>query len=402
MDPILPSVPDDALDDALLGRYVAGRATVAERASVDAWLGRDPSRHEIVDAVRQVWAVSPLDSAVSDAEIVRVWASVRDRTVALAHDGVIRTIGDAIDTMTRDTQSSLRSSHTTQRLRHAPRSSSPITRRGLWSLAGAAAAGLVAVVGLIRSTVMRQSGDLPGSRRTYASPMGQMAVVHLTDGSIVRLAPGSRLTVAEERSTHARRLTLDGDAHFDIVTNARTPLSVQTGAVVTRVLGTVFDVRYDPSDRMGRVAVYTGKVATGQGARAVVLGAGMVGRFTDSAVVTVTAGTSADDRAEIYTDWARGQLVFRNVPVRMALATLQRWYGYRFRLTDSTLASQHVTAELAMGESAEMLRVMQHILGVHLEFTDSVVTLRPDTNGRLAAPARSKAIYPHATSEVGR
>jgi len=147
---------------------------------------------------------------------------------------------------------------------------------------------------------------------------------------------------------------------------------VRTAGVLTRVLGTTFDIRRYPGDADGRVIVWSGKVATGARNASMTLTAGMAGRFTDSTVI----GAAAND-STTFTDWARGRLVFKNAPVPVVLATLHEWYGYEFRLSDPAMAEQYVSAEFTAGDTHEMLNIVAHMLGVNVTLRDSVLLLQP-------------------------
>jgi ferric-dicitrate binding protein FerR (iron transport regulator) len=234
--------------------------------------------------------------------------------------------------------------------------------------------------------------------RTYTTGAGQIALVELADGSHIIIAPRTTVVIDTVNQTHARVVTLRGEAHFEVANSARTPFVVRTGSAATRVLGTTFDVRWYPGDATGRVTVSTGKVVIGTRTNTLTLIGGMTGTLNDSAV-----NTTYDVDTKIYIDWKHRSLVFRDVPVLELLATLHRWYGYEFRLADSTLAEQHVTAELSIGETTEMLNAMKHILEVSMEISDSVVTLHHRRNVNGVSPDKSHPIrFLNPLAEVGR
>jgi ferric-dicitrate binding protein FerR (iron transport regulator) len=68
-------------------------------------------------------------------------------------------------------------------------------------------------------------------------------------------------------------------------------------------------------------------------------------------------------------------LVFRGIEVGDMLTTVGAWYGYRFRLTDSTLAHLRVNADLQFSSSAVTLKALQYMLDVSMTFDGNVVTL---------------------------
>jgi len=272
-------------------------------------------------------------------------------------------------------------------------------RRAAYAMVGVAAA--LVVVGkytLGRLGTMRHSVSVD----TYTTHPGQRADVTLADGSRVTLAPATTLRIERGGNGNETRAILDGEAFFTITHRSNTPFVVVTKDITTHVLGTAFDVRHYRADRQVRVAVDNGKVSVGvarPGAPSVTVTAGVVASVTDSTAVTTTSGDVSN-----YTSWARGTLAFRHMPASEVLETLGLWYGYQFKLRDSTLASHLLTVRFDGESEASVLRTLGVILDVTMTFDGRVVTLTPRTaTSELTRPRRER-ILPHDLSqlEVGR
>jgi len=237
----------------------------------------------------------------------------------------------------------------------------------------------------------------------YATATGERATVTLRDGSRITLAPHSWLGVASGFGAGQRIVSLRGEALFDVVGASQTPFLVRTGSVTTQVLGTTFDVRHYEGDRAVRVAVHSGRVriatvASAAGhARAATVAAGMMALATDSSVEA-----TLDDNAAQFGAWANGQLVFRDALLSDVLATLTRWYGYRFRLADSTLAHDNLTMRVRVDSPNDAIATLTKLLGVTLTMRDSTIWLSRQ-QGALARPkARDLRDLVAPTAEVGR
>jgi ferric-dicitrate binding protein FerR (iron transport regulator) len=201
-----------------------------------------------------------------------------------------------------------------------------------------------------------------------------------------------------------RDVLLSGEGFFDVAAVRHAPFLVHTGRVVTRVLGTRFDIRHYVEDSTTRVAVESGKVATGSARQApVTLVAGMVGHVTDSTAVV----TLAKDLTTM-TGWTTGRLRFREAPVSEVLAQLSRWYGIEFQLTDSTLNHEVVTTDIDFDVTADAVRALEILLhvtassgGTHAGIP--VVILRP-SRAVSNVPATRLRHNPHewTNMEVGR
>jgi transmembrane sensor len=258
-------------------------------------------------------------------------------------------------------------------------------RRTGWQPSGAIA-GLALLVVLIVGGVLLRRGVPTADRThttTYATRAGQIAQVQLGNGSSIVLAPRTTVTlsdaVTDAATDGARLVSLVGDAQFHIVPNRRTPFVVRSGNAEVRVLGTTFEVRRYPGDAAGSVAVSSGKVVAQVGTSRVTITAGAASRFTDSAVTLAASGDST-----MYVDWAQGRLVFREAPVSLVFATLRQWYGYEFRLADSTLNRHHVSAVFVAGDPREMLKAVKQVLNVSAVQRDSVIFLSPEQDAHRA------------------
>ena len=145
-------------------------------------------------------------------------------------------------------------------------------RRPLWSVARAAmislpifaAIGLYfnrqAVSGLVTpsETEKRISQDL---REIYRNEGTSPVKISLADGSTVSLQPASEIIVSKDFGGTTRELQLKGEGFFSVVRDTDRPFLVFTNEVVTRVLGTSFNVRAYDNDGEITVAVKTGKVS---------------------------------------------------------------------------------------------------------------------------------------------
>jgi transmembrane sensor len=141
-------------------------------------------------------------------------------------------------------------------------------RKGLYYLAAAAmAAGLIITTWVLFNTTpksftyekSRQQNKLTESINNTAAPQR----IVLNDGSYVILQPASKIAWSQFDSTK-REIHLEGEAFFQVSKDRARPFYVYTNELVTKVLGTSFDVRAFPNDNTIKVLVHTGKVTVYQ------------------------------------------------------------------------------------------------------------------------------------------
>jgi transmembrane sensor len=204
----------------------------------------------------------------------------------------------------------------------------PQRRRAL-ALAVAAMAACLAVI-LLPDAALRLRAD-------HMSARGQIMEVALEDGSRVRLAPESAITV--DFAEGDRRVNLlAGRAFFEVKPDPAHPFRVFAGTVEATVLGTQFEVRQD-GDAIA-VAVREGRVGAstaGETAAAILTAGGWVRFAADG---TRRDGTM--DPLDVAA-WMDGQLIARDLPVAEAVAELRRYHKGVVILRGEDLARQPLT-----------------------------------------------------------
>jgi ferric-dicitrate binding protein FerR (iron transport regulator) len=355
-----------SIDPAVLDRVFARTATRSDEALVNAWTDADPVRARWVEAI-----LAPRGRHVdTETALARLKPSMAsDKNGASAHNSMLL----PGSRMLRGETQTLRP-HT----RWYGRGGNPPIPS--WLRAGIVTA-VIGIVGALLVVAYPVARTVPATRQQYHTVLGQRSTVTLTDGSVVRLAPATSVTVA------GRDVTVDGEAQFMVTANANRPFTVRTRSAMIRVLGTAFVVRHYAEEKASRVVVADGRVTVQRihGARnfddTPILAAGMLAQINDSGIVVKRGVT-----AEQYTGTVTGELVFEQVQLGEVLHDLARSYNTQLRITDSTLARTPVTmtARVAQHSLGELLSILATTVNAHTVVKGHVILLVP---GRAPAPA---------------
>ena len=186
-----------------------------------------------------------------------------------------------------------------------------------------------------------------------------MTTVQLGDGSVVRLAPSSRLRVTASDS--AREVTLDGRAFFVVAKMAARPFVVHTTAGNARVLGTRFEL--STHDRDLNLVVVEGRVALSSGTGSVEVGAGERSGVRDRQTLAPTPVANADRMEQ----WVGKFLVFQSTLVRDAAREVERMYGVRVVIADSIIGRRTVTATFTDQAATQVLDVICSVVNAQCE-----------------------------------
>jgi transmembrane sensor len=238
--------------------------------------------------------------------------------------------------------------------------------RGVLLLIGTAAAAVVLLY-----VVRRHAKPLPPhpiAYRDFDTKRGMRAVINLSDGSRVVLAPQSRLRVPENFGQQTRDLELDGEAIFEVSHDSIHAFRVTAGSARLTDIGTRFDVRAYDSTGAVTVAVATGAVSIvrrlpeGEAISPVTVPRGHVSSLRDS---KISAPTVAN--VEPYFKWETDQLSFDRQSLRDVLASLSRWYDLDIAVSRPALLDRRVTAEFSTQQPTAMLQALAAAVGATVE-----------------------------------
>lgn len=124
----------------------------------------------------------------------------------------------------------------------------------------AAAAAVIALLSFFTITIYQQR-TRPVTYITKHNTFGRKSIIILSDGSKVTLNSNSTLTFQKNFESDTRTVELSGEAFFEVAHDASKPFIVKTGKLVTKVLGTKFDVNAYPNLHTVKVALLQGSVA---------------------------------------------------------------------------------------------------------------------------------------------
>lgn len=196
--------------------------------------------------------------------------------------------------------------------------------------------------------------------------------VNLPDGSSVLMNQDSELSysLASFRGG-SREVILQGEAYFDIVHNPKRPFLVKTGAVVTRVLGTAFNVNARKNKVV--VTVTRGLVEVGGERR-------VYARIRPDEQITVDTQTEQFNTASVSAEqeigWKEAYLVLDNIDLEKAGRLIGDHYGVKLVFTQEEVKKCRITASFLNNEDlATVLTVLSRMIGASYEIQGNTVSI---------------------------
>ncbi len=193
----------------------------------------------------------------------------------------------------------------------------------------------------------------------YITGPWEMATVHLPDGSMVRLAPSTRLRFVGSDS--AREATLEGRAFFEVAHDPAHPFYVHTRFGEARVLGTRFELTMERGEV--RLVVASGRVRLSGRASRVEVAAGEASEVRKGKALHPR---HIADPARMDA-WVGKYLAFQSTPMPEVLRQISDVYGVRAVATDSVVAARTVTGSFADQDLAHVLDVVCAIVEARCE-----------------------------------
>ena len=191
------------------------------------------------------------------------------------------------------------------------------------------------------------------------SPLGQVYQVDLPDGSRMWLNSGTKVRMAEAFSGEARRVSVSGQAYFEVARNENVPFTVTFDQGEVTVLGTQFDVMTYPGNPT-EVTLLAGSVRiTDKHNTQAMLKPGEQAKYSEQdGKFTVS---EADTTMAIA--WRKGVIAFKNSTVEEVMKQISRWYGLSVEY-EGTHPSKRISGTVPASLSiTEVLVVLNDIDG---------------------------------------
>ncbi|MGV8090439.1 MAG: FecR family protein [Mangrovibacterium sp.] len=205
------------------------------------------------------------------------------------------------------------------------------------------------------------------------SPAGEKSKVVLADGTLVWL---NSETILDYNASDPRKVTLRGEAYFDVTKDREHPFEVTTasGLKVT-VLGTRFNLRSFSGENNVEATLEEGEIViTGINYKQPVrLISGQQVSYDISNKELQIRNVSTG----IYSSWKNNELRFTDISFRELVPLIERWYGVRIDLDPQISTMDRFTMTIKTESLRELLNMMQLTSKFDYEINGEKVTIHP-------------------------
>jgi len=162
-------------------------------------------------------------------------------------------------------------------------------------------------------------------------PFGKQSKIILADHTEVWLNAGSRLVYPTVFGGSMRKVQLQGEAFFKVSKDKSNPFIVETNNSNIKVLGTSFNVKAYPDEKIEETVLVEGSVSLKQGKT--IFGKDILLKPEQRVVVdgTDNSYTISNVNVRDYTSWIEGVFVFNDEPLPSVLMRISRFYNLEIK-----------------------------------------------------------------------
>lgn len=201
---------------------------------------------------------------------------------------------------------------------------------------------------------------------TKTTLRGQKTNIVLGDGTFIRLNSESSLVYPDGFDKDIREVTLIGEAYFEVTKDSLRPFVIRSGDLVTKVLGTSFNIKAYPDNNM-EVTVSSGMVQVQPSDE----GLNRLNQqiyLTPNQQVSYNSTTNELKKKEVdinqFLAWKNDQIILNKVSMKEASSILERWFNVEIFFENKAIEDCIIRSEYKNENLINILESMKFILGI--------------------------------------
>lgn len=206
---------------------------------------------------------------------------------------------------------------------------------------------------------------------TLTNPNGSRVIqMQLSDGSLVWLNVGSTLTYPVTFRRNERKVSITGEAYFEVAHNAIKPFIVCKGNTAIQVLGTHFNVNAYDDESYIKITLLQGAVNVKKDTTTVSLKPGQQADVTKIIQVRNNVDTNA------VMAWKNGYFHFNRANLQEVLKQLSRWYDVEV-IYSGAIPSREFVGEMERALNLSQVLSILEQNNIHFSIQGKKIIVRP-------------------------
>jgi transmembrane sensor len=237
----------------------------------------------------------------------------------------------------------------------------------------------------------------PLRENSVSTRPGSKSRIELPDGTEVKLNSGSKLTYNESFMQENREVYLTGEAYFDVVKNKEHPFIIHTAAMDIKVIGTAFNVRSYPTEKITETALIRGSVEIvlrNNPGRKIILkpheklvvqndatpknfSPGENKKCEVAPMLSIAKLRPLKDSATMETSWVNNILVFDNEPLEDVAQKIERWYDVKINIRGNKLKAERYSSVFEDETLEQVMEALQLTGSFHYKVNKREISIWP-------------------------
>lgn len=316
-----------------LAAYLRGELEAAEAAEIEAWYDASPANRKMLGEVYYILYLNDRLRASEEVDVERSLRALKSRM-------------------------------------HPRRG---IVRRWVWRSAAAAAAVLLVAGVAVKTVSLAERLERPV---VVYTDLGERSQVELPDGTKVWLNSSSRVEYRTPLFSRERRVTMTGEAYFEVEHDSASPFIVSSGGLDVKVLGTKFNIRNDNARHCVTTVLLEGAVAasvSGSEDYSVRLRPSQMLVFDTRTKYMQLHNCEAAGNS---IDWIEGHFRFEQNTFEEIVAELERYYNVKVRFMDDSLRKERFSGDFHLEDGIyHIMSVLQLTYKFHYKVNSEDIEL---------------------------
>jgi ferric-dicitrate binding protein FerR (iron transport regulator) len=326
-------------DHDLLLRCFSGQATPEERAAAEEWIAASDKNRRTAQQVYYLQHAGETLHAMRTIDVDAGWAAVMRKI---------------------------------RRLHHSP----------LLPALRVAAVFCLFLMTAMAYLIMQRVQEQRLAGITAEAPEGSISSVVLPDSSKVWLNAGSRIVYGQGYGSRHRRLTLTGEAFFEVRSNKDLPLEVETASMRIYATGTKFNVKAYPEENTVSATLTEGTVhvTTAADKKTITLKPGQMAVLDKS---SRQMSVRHEVKTVLHTSWKERHWSIEGVTLGELAPALQRRYAVKVVFDSEALKAYKFRGEIPLLNIEQMAKALQLTVPLNYRMSNDTLHLSLDIKRKL-------------------
>ncbi len=204
---------------------------------------------------------------------------------------------------------------------------------------------------------------------------GNINKIILADGSLVWLKGNSTLTYPSGFSGDMRRVSLQGEALFEVAKDPKHPFIIQCGDLITTVLGTSFNIKSTKENI--EVVVLTGKVSltSATDKQGIIVLPNQKAVYNGQQKELAKSETAIEEKSAAVTGTAYS-MNFEDTRMKEIISRIEGKFDVQVSMSDAKLGNCMITADFTDQSLDRTLNMISQALGLKYEIKDKTIILQ--------------------------